>query len=178
MPDGISRASGAGPMMTFAGKEYRIQGRSNGYYALLDAQIIARRDNPFQMFVDAARELIENTGIADVKVLGALSSMISRDFRGWRNVTFLEHLEFEETSYGTAFTIWYGLGAEECGLTIEEVRHEIEEERLRQKLASWSVWLEGFRKAIDQASGIDELGNSTGPDNDPGKTQTSASTGD
>lgn len=153
--DGISRVAGQGPTVEFAGKTYQVQARALDHYAKIEAEIIKLRGDPFDALVKAAKELAESP-----QALASIASLVAEKFRGWRFVTYRDIFEFQGTPYGEAFLIWLGLGNPE--LTVQQVQFEIME-AIQSKGAEALQWKEGILAAIDQASGVDTLGNSTGP---------------
>lgn len=175
MSDDLSRASGAGPTITWKGKTWTVRGRTVGYVGQINAEIIARRGDPFDMLVNAAKA----SGMTP-EALAMLCHSVSQHFRGWSTVT---HGDFHEFCYrsmeGEAFQVWLSLRENDGNLTVDEVLHELTE-AVTNHGSDGLAWKHDILNKIDQASGGGDLGNLTGPqskgatETQPGDSSTAA----
>jgi hypothetical protein len=171
--DNQLRAAGTGGSITLAGRTFIVKGRTVGYQAAMEAEIIRVRGNPMDMFVEAAKNLRDDRQLLDTVALA-----IAERFRNWRMATHGDYAEFMGTPRGQAFNVWYAIKHNEKPPTIQQVEFwlgELSSEFETQDVVdekgehSEKMVHVGWKKiqeiisAIDFASGDDALGNSIGP---------------
>lgn len=169
--DGISRTSGVGPTIKICGRTLTVQARILRHHAEIEAEIISRRGNPFDLIrqaVDALKDCPD--------VLHEFTARAFEEARKWRVATLDDIGEFlEETWAGFCFAIWLAVRHNSPDLTLELVTQMCSDEfesRLRKGgPAEAAKWRAELHDALNQANGDDELGNSTG--SEPGETPAS-----
>lgn len=148
--DGVSHVAGIGPTIELGGKQWIIKGRTIEYYALLEAEIIKLRGNPFDMIIAAAKE---NPGPEGAMLVNVIASAVAERFRNWRIATYNDYQNFIFSPYGEAFQIWCCLLSKDS-VTVHQVQFWIME-----LLRSGREKLDKILDAIDQASSEDKMGN-------------------
>lgn len=177
--DGLHKTAGVGPLIEIGGKSYLISPRILRHRALIQATIVKKRGNPFDMVREASSAFIDAP-----QVLQSLMPSIMAEAKNWNMVTIREVSEFlEDTWEGRALTVWLAIrdnDPEHQSLeTVEQIFFDGYEETLRQK--GWDgaeKWWSEITSAIDQAEGSDELGNSTGSQPTGEKEATNLSPGE
>src|SRR5690349_7646841 len=110
MAEGVARVAGVGGRISLGGREWTVRGRTVGYYALLEAEILRLRGNPYEMIVNAAigavREVDGGAQVDAVRVVDLIAQAISDRFRNWRFASYNDYGQFYNTPYGEAFQIW------------------------------------------------------------------------
>lgn len=154
--DGVSRVAGVGPTIELGGRSWIVRGRTVEYYALLEAEIIKLRGNPFDLIVTAARQMKDDPAAVDL-----VARTVAERFRNWRFATYADHADFNNTPYGDAFKIWAAICDQDGALSVQKIvfwMMELYAQEGKAGLAKRDAILD----AIDQASSDDALGNSTG----------------
>lgn len=152
--DGISHIAGLGPLVTLGGRQWLVKGRQLRYYAMMEAEIIKMRGNPFEMVVLAAANHRQDPG-----VVNAVAAAVAEHFRNWRFANYKDYGNFNETPYGEAFQVWCAIRHQDEKLTVDQVQFWLMEEIVQRGPERRTEIL----AAIEQASSEDQLGNSTGP---------------
>lgn len=173
-PAGISRAAGVGPTIELGGVTYAVKGRVLQHYGEIEADILARRPDPF----DLIRPMLAT---ATPEMRRELFGLAFDRAKAWRNVTQADITEWFATPRAKMFSIWLAVRDNDPQkLTLEAVTSMVmdkAEEAMRAKIAKGAkktdeeeARSEAFDKItadiaekIDQASGEDVRGNSTGP---------------
>src|SRR5574343_805572 len=114
--DGISHIAGLGPLVTLGGRQWIVKGRTLEYYSMMEAEIIKKRGNPFEMVVLAARESRD-----DLKVVDAVAVSVAEHFRNWRFANYQDYIAFNQTPYGEAFQVWAAIRHQDENLTVQQV---------------------------------------------------------
>lgn len=153
--DGVSRAAGVGPTLEFLGKTYILRGRTCGFYAALEAEIVRRRGNPADILVSAAPAL-KAAGISMEEIKSLVDGVVKASLT-LRNATWSDIGSFIDTPWGQAFELWWAINDPE--LTVSRV-HDIILESIRENGKFAQDWLDEARESIRHASG--ELGNLIG----------------
>lgn len=155
---GLSHVVGIGPRVTINGKSYQVRGKTNRFYAEVGAEILKLRGNPFDMIVDAG---IRGKVQGDAGLVGQVANVVATQFRNWKTVTYLDYLEFISTPAGSALLVYHCLKTDAPELTYDDVLHTWTELRFSDTPESVKE-VEEVVKAIAQASGENNLGNSNG----------------
>ncbi len=171
---GLSHVVGIGPRVTLNGKDYQVRGKTNRFSAELEAEILKLRGDPFDMIVEAGRRAqLDN----NPDLLNTVADVVTAKFRNWRTITYYDYLEFMNSPSGDALTVFHCLKQDAPELTYDDVKHFMVQSRLLGNGNEQLVEeLRVLFKAIEVASGEDQLGNSNGrppqvPEN-PAKEQT------
>lgn len=155
---GLSHVAGIGPRVTVNGKSYQVRGKTNRFYAELEAELLKLRGDPFDMIVEAAkRGNIDN----DPTLVRKVAEVVVTQFRNWRTMTYKDYAIFMDSATGDALTVYHCLKQDAPELTFEDVKHVITEMRFSNSDAAREE-LNALFTAIEQASGENPLGNSNG----------------
>lgn len=166
--DGLGRAAGSGVPIEFGGETLILNRITIRDFGLIEQHLLKDRPNP----IDAARKeaqqfILDAAGLKDSaqdeflrKQYIAMAEKIMADgLAAARKSNVMkpqEVAEWIDTLPGLQFTIWLKLDQRYPGKFSMEKVGEIME-----KLADGEV--DRLKKLRDQAAGVDELGNSTGP---------------
>lgn len=157
---GLSRVAGIGPRVTLNGQDYQVRGKTNRFFAEVQAEILKLRGDPFQMIVDAGRRgKLEN----DPDLLNRIADVVAEKFRTWGMVTYSDYLDFLRTPEGDAFTAYHCLRQDAPEITLDDVRDYIINMKFKglgDEAAKKEV--EALDDAILAASGEGHSGNSNG----------------
>ena len=162
-----SRALGIGPTNRFDGRDCVVKGRTQEFHAMVEAEILQHRGNPYEGLIHAATTIKKDDGKTDEVAIRVLVDAFSRSFRTYRYATQDDILEYRNTPRGRAFMVWYCLRDNfEKTWTIDRVQFILQESMqqslIQGRLAEWSEWYQSLLRAIEIASGEDFLGNSIG----------------
>lgn len=161
--NGLSRTAGIGPRVTINGKEYQVRGKTNRFYTEVEAELLKLRGDPFEMIVEAGKQAKLHQ---DVDLLNQIADVITAKFRNWRVMTYWDYIEFMNSPTGDALTVFHCLKQDDPTLTFDEVKYWLTTTRiLGDKKGSEEI--DAVFKAINVASGEDQLGNSTGQPREP-----------
>lgn len=159
---GVSRVAGVGPTVKLGGRTYVIRAKIIEDLGLIEAEVVKRRGNPFDMLRQAADSLKDHPD-----VLERVVTQVLYDAKNWNFVDSTELYRFLYDSHdGFMFALWCCLRRDAKGLTLEDVNRLYAEEF--QTLFSTkgaeaaTEFKDSLQRAIQQAEGEDELGNSTG----------------
>ncbi len=183
--EGISRAAGVGPTIKIGGVDYTVKGRILEHYAAIEAEILAKRESPFKLMEDVILKA------PSPEVRRALVEQALNRSEQWRFVTQQDISAFLKTPTGMCFSVWLAIRHNDPQLlTLEYVTSKVMEDIqtkvtiAAQKARAEAAAKEEAEKAaiekaaaeeahdkatdelsakIEQASGLDERGNSTGP---------------
>ena len=176
--NGLSSVVGVGPIVEFGGKEYTVKAKMLEQHAIVEAQIVKNRGNPFDMFRAAAESFSDNPdGFAKIVPI------VMSQAKGWKIVTFDEVREYlNSTLEGMALSVWMAIRHNNPEkLTISYVKetfvNELESRIQKDGDASADRWWRSLVSNIEQAEGVDELGNSTGSPRGEAESQTVESPG-
>ena len=170
--DGLSRPLGAGPHVTIGQHSLRLDGRILRHYAEIEAQILHRRGKPH----DLIRGLSETFQGSD-DAIQAVTDAAFEAAKSWAVVGGRDYAEWVDTWPGQCFTIYLAVRDNDRKFyTLDKVT-EIVSDEYEKVLRSdgnhaAAEWLGGIIDGINQASGDDELGNSTGGLTSPNQTTT------
>lgn len=140
--DGLSRVAGIGPTIRLGGETLTVHGRTLRHYAELEAEIIRLRGDPFDLIRKRRKEL---SRLGDELVEKLFNQIDVK----WRIVRIEEIHEWLSSLSGRVFSIW------------QAIRHNGEKHTLdwtTETLSRSSVKWAQMEKAVNQASGLDELG--------------------
>jgi hypothetical protein len=158
--DGLSRVAGVGPSITLGGKSYQVRGKTLEYYAALEAEIIKTRGgNPFEMIVDSAA-ILKN----DPELLRQIIQTLAAEAKEWRFVRDWDVIVFLSTSRGRSLHLWLCIKHNAGAPSRDDCHVQYMREVAVRGREGAQVWQDEIDNAIKQASGEDELGNSTGRD--------------
>lgn len=160
--EGISRAAGVGPTITLCENTFHVKGRILKRYAEIEAEIIKHRGSPF----DHLKEL-KNIFADDKELLLETAKMCFQIAKTWRFVTADELSEWlNNTISGRVFLIYLCVQHNDPTLTLEKVSElyfdELENAGQRGGQSARNEKIAEIERAINQASGDDQLGNLTG----------------
>ncbi len=160
--DGISRTAGVGPTIQLGGRSLTTNAKILRHYAEMEAEIIRKRGNPFDLIRDAKEALRDCPEIMGQFVTQAFDAAVR-----WKTVSQQEVHDFLGTMSGTVFAIWLSVRDNDpATITLEWVKQafmdQMEAVAREQGALAAQKWQAAIEAAIDQASGDDELGNSTG----------------
>lgn len=159
--EGISRSAGVGPMVTLGGRKLSINAKILRHYALIEAEIIAARGNPFDLIRQLGDAMPDRDDLA--------RAVVSRAFveaKSWRMVSIDEMFDWlDNTTAGRCFRTWLAVKDNDpTSLTLEAVSgmylDEWERIALSEGPAAAEQWDTMISRGIDTAEGRDELGNS------------------
>jgi len=171
--NGLSLVAGVGPRVTINGKSFEIRGKTNAYYADMEAAIRKSRGNPLDLVVEAAkRAVLEN----DPAILSTVATAVSERFRSWNTATYGDYLDYMNTPDGDALTVFHALKDGAPDVTLEQVKLWLVQTRFHGGDAGRAKVKEVF-DAIATASGEDQLGNSSGQPGQETPPSPAASTG-
>lgn len=164
MAEGVARTAGIGGLITLGGRQWTVRGRTVGYYALLEAEILRLRGNPYEMICSAAIDAVREAGVDQrinaAVVVDLVSQSIAERFRNWKFASYVDYGEFYNTPYGEAFQIWASIKHEDGSLTVEQVRFWLMEEMARNMKVG-REHRDEIISTINRAN-EDPTGNSTG----------------
>lgn len=155
---GISRVAGVGPRVTINGKDYQVRGKTNRFYAELEAELLKMRGDPFEMIVEAGRRARIDK---DEALLNNVADVIAAKFRNWRVMTYRDYLEFANSPTGEALTVLHCLKQDSPELTLADVKDYLARVKL-EGTDEQGEEMKALFDAIQVASGEDLLGNSNG----------------
>lgn len=156
--NGLSIVAGVGPRVTFAGRAFQIRGKTNAYYADVEAAIKKLRGNPLDLVVEAGKRasLEKNPDVLD-----SVAKAVADKFRNWNTTTYVDYIEFMGTPEGDALTIYHAIKDDAPDVTFEQVKFWMVQTRFYGG-ESGRAKLDEIFKAIATASGEDQLGNLSG----------------
>lgn len=183
----LARVSGARPTIELDGVEYEVCGEI-GVFGQIESRIIQKRGNPFDMLVEAARSLKDDPQALNALVNATVDKLKtwrfvdSFDYMQYtytpdglaylcyqcikhndKNLTFETVREKVIRQIRAEDAAHYQLRVEQkqaAGIDPEDAAANREFDREFSKL--YPVWRDRLEKAISQASGVDDLGNSIG----------------
>lgn len=175
--EGASRTFGTGPVMTLGGRSLSVNSKLLRCYAEIEAEIINRRGNPFDLARQAAAAFADTPETALLVVQRAFE-----EAKSWRFVAISEIWRWiDETWAGRCFSVWLAVRDNDPQtLTFDEVSRmysdEYEDRFRKGGFEAAEEWADSIVRKIIQADGEDELGNSnTSPaSGGPEKTETTA----
>lgn len=146
--EGLARAAGSGVPIKFKGETIILPPLTLGDLGTIEQHILAERPNPLDLVKDVIKDL-------PADLAKDLLDKAYKDAKRTRSATAEEVAEYLDTLSGLAFSFWVALQKKYGDrFKLEEV-YEI-------MAAMDEKELEKMRQARDQASGLDERGNSTG----------------
>ncbi len=157
MTDGLSRVAGVGPGVTLGGKTWQIRGKTAEYYAAMEAEVIKTRgSNPFEMLVESSVALK-----SDPELLRQVVRELADKCKSWRFVDDLDMWDFLRTARGRSLHLWMCI-KHNTGAPDRDETHVQYMRELAVKGKDAQAWQDEVDNSIRQASGEDQLGNSTG----------------
>ena len=160
MPNGVNRAAGSPTTVTLDGKTYMMEPLTLKDFGVIENEYLKRRPNPLKA-VAAAKDVLSEDDY------DKLLTQAYKDAVNVAKATPQEISEWLDTRDGVVFSIWLSLRKNHPELTKEQAEEAIQEMGEQQ--------LTGLAESRDVASGIDELGNSTGRSPGPENTKQSPS---
>jgi len=149
--DGLSRPIGASVPIVFKGRTWILPPMRLHDFGVVEQHLLSRRPNLVAIALEAARQQGLTEEATDLLVDRALKQAAKSN-----RISSEEMKEWLDTREGVAFTLWQCLEKSYPGqLTLEDTND------ILQKMAE-DKFAEMLAKR-DQASGMDALGNSTGP---------------
>lgn len=159
MSDGLARVAGGGVPIRFDGEDVVLEPLVLKDLATIEQHLLAKRKNPLQM----VQENLGNMQELDVEVQKHIIDRAYDDLKRQTTVSAQEVSEFIETTEGLAFTLWLCFGRSHPGRwKLDYIKEKIE----TMSMPDVMVML----RARDQASGLDEMGNSTGQSHEQPQT--------
>lgn len=170
----LDTAVGVGPTIELGGETLTITPRLVRHFGEMEAEIKKERGNPF----DAIREASEALKDTDPALLKEIVSNAFMEARNWKYVSMDDIFEWMSNTWrGQRFVIWLTVRDNDREKwTFDHFSQvfsdEFEERYHRDGALAAQKWVSQIEAAISQASGEDELGNSTGspqstPEEDP-----------
>lgn len=157
--DGMGRAVGAGVPIPLDGETLILQPLTLEDFGLLEQKILADRPNPMDLARQQVRELYgakEIPAESKDKLAESILREAREEARRVNKASNADVVQYMDSVPGLAFTYWLMLRREHG--------EKWSPERLCEHLQRASQQeFERLLKLRDQASGIDEMGNSTGP---------------
>lgn len=160
MPNGVNRAAGSPTTVTLDGKTYIMEPLTLKDFGVIENEYLKRRPNPLKAVAEAK-------GVLSPEDYDKLLTQAYRDAVNVAKASPQEISEWLDTREGVVFSIWLSLRKNHPELTKEQAEQAIQEMGEQQ--------LKGLAESRDVASGIDELGNSTGRNTGPENTKQSGS---
>jgi hypothetical protein len=170
--DGISRVAGIGGIIQLGDRSLSVRGKVLRHMAEIEAEILRRRGNPFDMIRNGIESLRTNPPDDErsKSYIEALVAMFTaqafQQAMRWRVVTLDDIDAFlTDTWSGRCMRLWLAVRDNDRGyLTLDRVSEMFADEfesiaRKEGKEAAYK-WQEQIDLAIDQSDGGDELGNS------------------
>ena len=147
--EGISRPAGAGPVLEFLGKSYALRGRTCGFYAAVEAEIVSRRGDPVGILQRAAPSLkAGGLSLSDIREL--VDSVV-------RASIAMRDVRFSDVPWGRAFELWWAMN--DGNVSVSRVHDIMLESILVNRDSAWD-WIVDAREKVRLASG--EQGNLIG----------------
>ena len=153
MPDNLAQVAGMGPTIELGGHRLVVKGRIIRHYALMEAEILKKREpNPLQIIRDLKEDFVNNP-----EMFERLARVAIQEAKDWAMVTNLELSRWMTTTMdGFMFTVWLAVRDNDPSeWTFERVRDLTCDELEKDG----DKWRETVDTAINQASGDGELGN-------------------
>lgn len=166
----LVRALGVGPRVFFDGRECVVRARGLELDAMIHAEILKSRGDPFQQAIESAANFKTEDGKPNDDWIRALADASLQAMRRNRNVSWSEHMAYVDTLDGKALEVWYCLrGNFGHDWSVSRVKFVLAESmRLAfsstdpRMYAAWTQWRDELQRAMDIAGGEDLLGNLTG----------------
>lgn len=162
--DSIARTAGVGGIIQLGGRSLSVRGRVLRHMAEIEAEIIRRRGNPF----DLVRQANEALRADQPELVALFTAQAFQQSMKWRFVTLDDIDDFLGSTWGgRCMRLWLAVRDNDRDtLTLDRVTQMFADEfesiaRSKGKKAAYE-WQERIDMAIDQADGSDELGNSNG----------------
>lgn len=169
--DGASRVFAAPVGLELGGRRFRVKGRLAEHYAEIEQQILSVRPDPIHVAKKAMAEFKDEPARQEA----ILRMAMDRAMQG-RVVTRLELQEWLDTVPGTAFALWLSIRDNDPPVTLEWTQqayldkvNDMVEELIQSGIvpeeadavATVKV-TDALHTTMNQASGADTRGNSTG----------------
>jgi hypothetical protein len=147
MPNGINRAAGSPTTVKLEGKTYIMEPLTLRDFGIIENEYLKRRPNPLKAVAE----------VKDILAEEDYEKLLTQAYRDATNVSKASPQEISEwldTRDGVVFSIWLSLRKNHPELTKEMAEAAIQQMGEEQ--------LKNIAESRDVASGVDELGNSTG----------------
>lgn len=164
---GLSRTAGCGPLITLGDRTFSTSTRILRHYARIEAEMLKRRIDPFEMLRRLCDQLPERQDLAQMAIAQVFAQAMQ-----WGFFTESDLWHFlQDTTHGRVMSVWLAVEHNEPHPTFDEVRelycNHYDDLRTSvadpvEGLAIAEQWADGIWSAITQATGEDELGNSHG----------------
>lgn len=149
MSDGLARVAGGGVPIEFDGQMIVLEPLTMKDFATIEQHLLSKRQNPLDMVKSRLEGL-------EPEVQKHLLELAYQDSKRMTTISPAEVGGFMDTVDGLAFTIWLCVQRSHPGRwTLENVENYVKSQSV--------LGIQNMLRARDQASGLDELGNSTGP---------------
>lgn len=146
--DGLSRAIGAGMPVKIGENTYMLSPLTLEDFGLIENEMLAKRPNPMQRVMEVYEKLPE--ALRDKFLERAY-----QDAKRTNKIPAAEVAAYVDSIEGMMLSMW---------LSIKKCHPEITREKMNEIMRSLSPKdVEAMRESRDIASGIDQMGNSTGP---------------
>ncbi len=159
MSDGLGRAMGAGVPINFGGETLILDPLTLKDLGVIEQHLLRSRRTSLDVGREQVQEIWADKALpAELKteLCKAAVQHAQDEARKQNTVSREDIVRWLDSSEGLGFTLWLLINKRQPGkYSLEQVRDivgKLDEDGVRELL-----------KARDQASGIDELGNSTGP---------------
>lgn len=163
MMEGIAAVAGVGPMITLGGHTFQTSTRILRHYAHIQAEMLKQRINPFSMIRMLAAEMPDRQDLAQIAVSSAFNKAMD-----WGWVSEPDMFDWmQNTTHGRITTVFLAVeGCNEPKPTFDQIRKlycdEWDDVRVRDGVAAAERWALELFDRIAQATGSDEVGNSSG----------------
>lgn len=148
MSDGLARAAGGGVPIFFDGQTILLQPLTLKDFAAVEQYLLSKRQNPLDMVKSKLAGL-------DIETQKYLLELAYEDAKRQTTISASEAGEFIDSVDGLAFTLWLVLERSHQGRwTLERVNEIVK--------SMTPTEIQEMLRLRDQASGLDDLGNSTG----------------
>lgn len=154
--DGLARAAGSGMDMELGGRTIMLSPLTLNDIGTVEQHLLAKRKNPLQIVAEAKQYLSDE----DYKML---LSRAYEDARKDNKISPAELSAFMDSLEGVVYTIWLCSRKNHPELTLEWFNETINS--MAQQGGDEQI--QEIIRRRDMASGLDEMGNSIGPDSKP-----------
>lgn len=166
MSDGLARVSGA-PVTVKApsGKTWIVSGLTLKDFGTIEQHLLSMRPSPLDEILPRINQ-ITNVDVQKYLCDKAVEA-VEKNRARYNTVPVSEVTEWGQTVSGSIYAGWLSLRKEHPELSLDDAAMVVQE-----------IGMDKFQEALNQASGIDKLGNSTGlPSTPPARQKDGERTG-
>lgn len=149
--DGLGRAVGAGVTLKFGEREIILEPLTLRDFGLIEQHLLSQRRSPLDLVKDVVRDL-------PPELAKSLLEQAYEDAKKGNTISPQEIAEWIDTFDGMAYSLWLSLEKRYPGEYQLTDVHDV----MQQMMESDESVMERLKALRDQASGLDERGNSTG----------------